>query len=322
MALPDPTRSQSKRERWERKFRARWRTVRGRVRTAFEGGGGFQPLNDRPVGQQASEFREWLTSVVDEKVVKPTPARPVRQGDHYTAPFAHEMFEHGLRRAAQALSAAGHDVADPAPDVILRRDQPNHGGPGHYDEWLTNAYVETYQDLRDAAQAAVKAATRTYRQAVREGWAIADTVSAINDRLDKTGRHRTDLVTRAKAVVIINDAALARYEAAGVGSIGVAAESARVPDADVATDGGRTVDGHDHAHAEQLATERTHPAPGEDDAARHRWVTAGDARVCPQCSALAGSVYLIDDIRAGDAPMPVRDTHPGCRCYLVPVSAE
>ena len=45
-----------------------------------------------------------------------------------------------------------------------------------------------------------------------------------------------------------------------------------------------------------------------------QWITAGDSRVCPEhCKPKENKVYSIDD-----APRPAIDTHPNCRCILVP----
>lgn len=47
------------------------------------------------------------------------------------------------------------------------------------------------------------------------------------------------------------------------------------------------------------------------------WVTEGDVKVCPICMALDGRTFDIDD---PTTPQPVRDTHPKCRCRLLPVA--
>jgi SPP1 gp7 family putative phage head morphogenesis protein len=46
------------------------------------------------------------------------------------------------------------------------------------------------------------------------------------------------------------------------------------------------------------------------------WLTANDGRVCPTCQRLAGMVWAVDDIHMKH---PVTDTHPLCRCSLIPV---
>lgn len=46
------------------------------------------------------------------------------------------------------------------------------------------------------------------------------------------------------------------------------------------------------------------------------WLAANDGRVCPDCLALDGQTWAIDDL---SAPRPVLDSHPNCRCSLIPV---
>jgi SPP1 gp7 family putative phage head morphogenesis protein len=42
------------------------------------------------------------------------------------------------------------------------------------------------------------------------------------------------------------------------------------------------------------------------------FLTAGDARVCPQCATLHGSIWTLDEI---ETMIPV---HPQCRCIAIP----
>jgi SPP1 gp7 family putative phage head morphogenesis protein len=46
-----------------------------------------------------------------------------------------------------------------------------------------------------------------------------------------------------------------------------------------------------------------------------RWQTAGDSRVGPECAALAGVLFTIDNLPGGQLPGAV---HPACRCKAVP----
>jgi SPP1 gp7 family putative phage head morphogenesis protein len=46
------------------------------------------------------------------------------------------------------------------------------------------------------------------------------------------------------------------------------------------------------------------------------WITAGDDSVCPECDAMAGQIFSIDEAR-GLIPL-----HPNCRCSWIPVQNE
>lgn len=50
----------------------------------------------------------------------------------------------------------------------------------------------------------------------------------------------------------------------------------------------------------------------EAGARKYQWITANDARVCPICKKNAQRVYEF-----GRGPLPVKDTHPLCRCVIV-----
>jgi len=54
----------------------------------------------------------------------------------------------------------------------------------------------------------------------------------------------------------------------------------------------------------------------EQVGAQVEFLTAGDSRVCPQCRALAGDTFSIDEAR-GKIPV-----HPQCRCTWIPVVGE
>lgn len=283
LAREDPTESQTKRAAWQQRFHSRWRTVRGDIRSLIEGDRHYRPRSDLDRdadSAQIADFREWLDSELDEEVVEPIAHRGVRNGRHYSAPFVRDLYTHGVTKADTELQRGGWAFDPPTPSDSIQR--------GPHREALRQQYVETYQDIEDAARATEREATRAYRDAVYTDESVTGAVNAVNDRVDKTGRYRTDLVAAALGVKTVNEAALTRYEQAGVEEVGAVIEV----DIDI---------------------EETDP-PEEYD-----WQTAGDLSVCSTCQTFAaGAPYKISDIRAGTAPMPVRDTHPECRCFITP----
>lgn len=56
----------------------------------------------------------------------------------------------------------------------------------------------------------------------------------------------------------------------------------------------------------------TRQAMREAGIKRIAWLTARDSKVCPICQKLDGQTYPIDE-----APIPVKDTHPNCRCCVI-----
>lgn len=342
LASPDPTASTARRNRFKSRFAARWRTLRDEVRSLIQRDKQFRPMSKRLApSAKVVDFREWLEKKIDRVVVEPKAHRAVRQGMHWTGSFVQDFYLHGIRQADRYLSQAGLEseinsrVTRLDPKITVR--QPPHK------DILYGLYIEAYHDLVDATDAAKKDATRVYREAVRSGSSVSDTIEAVNDRLDKVGRHRTDLVAESKSIITINTAAALRYSERGIERIGMAIET--VPgDADSLHHTSCCGDSSVSVDALQTDTEDAEN-DGDDtswfpsgvasdiglglagagtaistDNREFSWETAGDRRVCETCSILAGSTYSISDVLTGTAPMPVRSTHPSCRCILTPTS--
>jgi hypothetical protein len=335
--LPDPTRSQTKRTRLQRRLHQKWRTVRGAVRRKLTGDSYYRPQNDIAIGEQASAFREWLDAELDAQVVEPViTRRQIIRGSHWTGQLVREFYEHGIHLAHADLREAGipaeHPALSVAPDAVLRADRPRFGGDGVHADLLGENYDEFYTDLVDAARAASKAAYREYRDAVRTGATVTETIDRVNDRLDAIGETRTDLVARVKTIQTINDAIRARYAQLATDPelvrVGAEIETSSAIDPDdrssgtqtqsqsVVTDGG--VQAPDHTHARSLAAygplsarvQHATDSPGSH--IREVFETAGDDRVCDECAALEGAVYTLGEIESGVAPqIPI---HVNCRC--------
>lgn len=293
MSTTDPTRSTTRRRRMKQKFRSRWRDLRGDIRRELRQGSQFQPRNNESPSRQVADFRNWFEAQVTQGVIEPvTRTSHVEHGAHYTGSWVRELYKHGIR-LAEAELAKDDDYTKTKPSTVLRKDFRRANGPGSHQDELKELMVRVHQDLVDAGRAVVKDVSRSYRDKVQTNASLSETISAVNDRIDKVGQNRTDLIASTISVLIINRATLQQYESAGVKHVGVAPE-----------------------RLSGTELNQSQPAPPEGDGGQ--WATAGDERVCPECAALAGQVFSIEDIRNGDAPMPVRNTHPGCRCFIVP----
>lgn len=315
----DPTRSTTKRKRVERTFRKKWRSVRGATRRELIGDSYYRPQNDRSIGRQTSAFREFLEAEIDGTVVEPVyTRRQVERGNHYTGRIVREFYEHGIDLAHAHLKDAGasHPTLETPADTILREDSPRFGGSGIHHEYLVENYDEMYSDLVDAGRETVKQAYREYRDAVRSGASVNETLSRINDRVDTVGSTRTDLVARTKLIQVINDAVLARYSQLGVSEVGVDIEApASGEEESVATDGGlatqQAATSHDRPHGPEIEAQHQ---DGEGGHVRQVFETAGDRRVCQYCKFYEGNIYTLDEIWRGVVESP--PLHPNCRCVF------
>lgn len=327
----DPTRSQTKRTRIQRRLHRKWRAVRGAVRRELTGDSYYRPQNDIAPAEQGMEFRDWLESELDEQIVEPVfSKRKLLSGGHYLTAIVREFYEHGIRLAHGDLRKAGvpaeHPVLSVAPDAVLRDDHPRRGGEGIHHESLTANYEEFYTDLVDAARAASKAAYREYRTAVRTGATLTETIDRVNDRLETVGSTRTDLVARVKTIQTINDAIRARYAQLATDPalvrVGAEIETSSATDdrssgaQSLVTDGGIQTTAHIHARSlaayGPVSTRTQHATDSPGSHVREAFETAGDDRVCDECAALEGAVFTLGEIESGVAPqIPL---HVGCRC--------
>lgn len=292
LASDDPTNSAEKRQQFRGRFQSRWESVEERVRMLIQGDRHYKPGASRRMdadSAQIADFREWLESTLDEVLIEPAPQRAIRRGRHWTAPFTKNLYVHGIRQADAALRRVGWDFTAPDPETAI------HYEP--HEDRLAQQFVETYQDVVDAARAAERDATRAYRSAVNTTASVSETIGDVNDRLEKVGRNRTDLVAETKSIRTINEAVLTRYEQVGANEVGVEIET--IPE-------GEDSLSHTCTHATVEALDE------HDNDIPQFFDTAGDDRVCPECSLLAGNVYTIKEIRDGSAPEIPR--HPRCRC--------
>jgi hypothetical protein len=299
---PDPTETKSLRGSWTSTFNSDWRDVRGAIRewverqdqlTLKEGArtiGG--PTDD---AARLLAFREFLRRTLDEEVLEPTSPREVRRGTHRTASWIRRAYEAGLRRADRALRTADIDPPETDPAAAITRER-------HQRE-LRRGYARTYQDVEDIVRAVEKDEKEHLSDLLENSEGsptpreAADTLTA---RADAVGQTRSAVLATSIPVILVNRAALTRYETAGVEEVGAKIET--------------SVTGPNQGLPDGVS-----PADVESaDESRGQWTAVMDAATCAQCATLHGQTFRISDIRAGRAPMPVVDTHGGCRCLYLP----
>jgi hypothetical protein len=247
-------------------------------------GGNYDPqrvprLTRSPPSEQTRRFREWL----DRQQERGVQGNLSRRHN----PWIDRAYGSGVRGAERALRAADRyeSVDGTDPEEVPGHDRTTDAARARFDDRLTAATQATTSDVSETLLAALVA-----------GVAASVIASQIVDRINHSlaGVTRVRALAQGEIVRVHNEARLDRYEQAGVSEVGVRPE---------ARADSETVDADDSNDA--------------DDTREARWAAILDARICAQCRSLAGSTHSIADIRSGDAPLPVRDTHDRCRCAYV-----
>lgn len=288
LAASDPTGTEGKRSKATATFNAKWRELRGRIRNEIQTNDRLKPGSNRSQARKVSEFRHWLEQEIDDTVVEPHPPGSVIAGNHFSGPIVRDAHLHGILLGNAHLRRAGADV-DPLSyndaEILVRTQR--------HQEFIEREYEAIYDDIVDAGKQTHTDVSRTYRDKLAAGVGISalltgrnQTDEGLNDRVDAVGQTSTKRTAHGRVVQTVNEGALLYYEGEGVDQV------AAIPELSV-----------------EVSSEE----------GKSEWTTQGDSAVCDQCRSLAQKTYTTSEILQGNSPLPVRDTHPFCRCYLEPI---
>lgn len=307
----DPTRTITLRQRFVREFRRRFRLLMADVREAVVDLDVFGLTGEQPRANAAGlstgafafptnsrkidEFIKWLDGKSDEyllgggatgvrtagELVGGTDLERARQS--WMNSYIDSSYQQGIRRARQELRKAGLDIDEGQMGGDPIRVAFN--GPIHADR-VGLIYTRAYSSL--------KGITAEMDSTVSDVLAMAMT----------EGRHPREMA-RMLDRVITGD---------GGGDFGIVDSlGRRIPSRRRAEILARTETIRAH-HAANMGEYRAAGALGITVLAEH--LTAGDARVCPQCAPLQGKRYELDE---AEHMIPV---HPQCRCVAIPYIPE
>lgn len=293
----DPTGTETKRGRLESIFKARFRAVRGTLRKTLDSPNDALRLVESNQGSFTSSpslfsSRRWATGrVVDDFRVQTDPER-LGALDVWTAsvldrhvlePKTQRQVLEGQHYTAEKINGAytrGLVLGNlQSKQTRLAADPDDIGeviSNDRHQRALRNARLTTYRDLRDVTRKTNTEVGRTAAGMLASSAGAREFTNRVAETVDSTGKHRSILVAHSRMVDAVNEGVLRRGQELGAERVGFDVENPRT------------------------------------DA---RWTTAASG-VCEQCSALEGSTYTITEVLNGNAPRPVRNTHPLCRCLL------
>lgn len=299
----DPTRTTTLRNLFSRQMRSRFAEISRAIRIVIIDRDVFglnvsnNPLAVQQVnvpGYQAFDFplnsdklqafKQWLESQIDRGMLEVNEI--TRFGnfsrDPWTNKYITDSYKRGVIRARYELKKAGFDVPTIEQSGGINATM---GGPVHVNK-LSLLYQRVFSDLKGITDQMDSQISRVLAQGLAEGE---------NPRL-----------LARKLLAVVQDA--------GGGELGITDTLGRyIPAKRRAEILART----EVIRAHHTATMNEYEAWGaEGFKLKAELVTAGDNRVCPECIALEGGIYTIEQART---MIPV---HPMCRCIMLPYKVE
>lgn len=342
----DPTGTAPIRREWIDDFDARWLAAIERVETTLtehdafgltrsrtdsgsrRGARAHHPRFTGTDGAKLAQFHDWLATVLEQTVLEPTTAPRITRGEHWTGEYIRRVEFGGMAHGEQVLRAIGVEIPDAeaiTPDRVFSPQTPIRGtGPISREQWL----YETYQEVRGHVDLVVQRATRAVGDALSSARTSATTeavtpralASAAIDRLDKLGQTRTQQLVSGFVVELHNNAALSRYQLAGISQVvGVAEGDDASAGSDLRTNASAVSLranislGQLSGLVESTVERAVSIAEGGYEV---QLATAGDDRVCSECAGLEGAIYSLS---AAYSELPL---HLGCRCFFLPVYTD
>lgn len=218
----DPTRTKTPRKRFTGHLRQRFNAIKWHIRRgvvendAFNltGGDGAADIRrlagnvptddsltpgvggfDFPRDRQAVEaFGEWLDTALEEEVLEEY------AGDQYLR----QGHARGIKHADAELRSEGYDPPESSVAATLRK-------PVHREK-LELIYGRAYQELRGVTDATAQEMRRTLAEGLAEGVGPRDLATDLNDRVEKVGKTRAEVLARTEVVRAHSAGTIDRYQ--------------------------------------------------------------------------------------------------------------
>lgn len=228
----DPTQTTVLRNQFRKEMRKRMTAVRRLIKTsvadndALRLGNTLSVLQSQPASKfdfpsdinKLPAFMDWLRSVMDIEVLG---------GDGYTAghwqnAFIRQAYIAGIKRAETELRKAGIDI--PFVDIVtLPLDLPGVTVPVNTPA-LEMLYIRNFELLRGVNEAVASAVQQELTQGMLTGLGPRAMAKKLIGRVDVIGKVRAERIARTEVIRAFNEAALSRYEQAGLSQVSGKAE--------------------------------------------------------------------------------------------------
>lgn len=224
----DPTRTVGIRKRWSGQCAARYAELARRIRNLLLNGDPglipvpeINPVTLRPNYEYANDpvsalrFMAWLQLQIQSVII----GNDATAASNWQNQYIDQAYERGIKRTQADIKRLGIDanmlrgvtVADIVGTATASLGAGVATGPIHQ-EAIRTLYVRSYSDLQGITDEMAKQIRRTLVEGIEQGKGIKDITEAINDRVDKIGLTRSQLLARTETARAYNVSAIAEFE--------------------------------------------------------------------------------------------------------------
>lgn len=213
----DPTETSTLRKSYQRALQSPLRELKGLIREGIVERGAFDysiNQDDMPVFRfdqdptAVDHFDDWLRSALNQGYLTTVSI----DGNE----FVRSAYTRGVSHANSALRSADVEIPEDDIEVILRM-------PIHRDK-LRDLYQRNFELLEGVTSDMQQGMRAALTEGLASGHGPERIARDLNDRVDKIGMHRSELIARTEIINAHSDATLQRYEQIGVDTVTVQAE--------------------------------------------------------------------------------------------------
>lgn len=240
----DPTQSKTLRNQYSAAMYNRFRNLKGLINTTIIKNDAMNlkdpqirtilkvleaiPAYDFPADKttgKVNQFKEWLQNTIDEGILEITDesGNIITSAEHWQNTYIRTAYAKGLRKSTTLLKTKGIDLPDQR--IVTMFNAPIHS------ETLETLYMRNFNELKGITNVMDQQISRELVNGLSQGHNPRKIARVINDRVDKIGITRSRMLARTEVIRSFNEAALNRYQQAGVGEVEMEVEWLHAADA-------------------------------------------------------------------------------------------
>lgn len=224
----DPTQTLMIRNILASKFGARFRKLKGDIRTTLTVKDSLALRQNQPAdfmewrgytdSQKIKAFREWLDNLIDKGVIDRENANKENWGRVWWTPYLAQGYQQGVSHAFQSAQKAGVSVPFWSENIFSVANMPVHK------DALFIIYEQAFSELKGITESMSQQIQRVLADGIRSGLNPYKVADQINSVVDKVGIKRAKLLARTETVRAHAEGTLNTLEQLGVDEVSAEVE--------------------------------------------------------------------------------------------------